>query len=180
MEQLPVRDRCQYAPQRRRQTRDLDLVRSTRRYARNVLDAAEAIREGGAGMSLTRRELKAAVAGTPAEKAVAAQLGEHAPGPKPSKYHNEPVYVDGIRFASKREARRFWALKVLMQAGEVMWFTRQGRFALPGGVEYVEDFCVQWQGGEVIHEDVKGVRTKEYRLKKRQVEALYRVKIVEV
>src|SRR4051812_37673320 len=33
--------------------------------------------------------------------------------PKPTKYHNEPTEVDGIRFASKKEANRYAELKMM-------------------------------------------------------------------
>jgi len=129
---------------------------------------------------MDREELKATVpAGVWAK--IAPQLGERSrPPARRNKYGNEPVYIDGIRFPSTREGNRYIALKLLMQVGEVRRFTRQGRWVLDGGVEYVEDFCVEWADGRMTHEDAKGIRTKEYRLKKRQVEARYGVEIVEV
>lgn len=118
------------------------------------------------------------------DKHVARQLGGPAPEPlkakRRSKYGAVATYVDGLRFASKREAHRYMSIKLRMEAGRVLWFCRQPRFGLPGGVEYVADFLVVWQDGQVTVEDSKGVRTKEYRLKKRQVEALYPFKIQEV
>ena len=129
-------------------------------------------------MNLTSRELADLAKRNPAiAKAVAAQV---AVKPRRSKYGAVATYVDGIRFDSRKEAARFMALKILRDAGEVLWFARQPRFVLPGGVEYVADFVVAWADGEITVEDVKGVKTKEYRLKKRQVEALYRVTITEV
>ena len=38
---------------------------------------------------------------------------------KKSKYGNEPVIVDGIRFDSKNESRRYFYLKLLERAGEI-------------------------------------------------------------
>lgn len=109
-----------------------------------------------------------------------------AAGPKRSKYGNVPTYVDGIRFDSKKEAAYYSQLLLERQAGDVLWFCRQGRFALPGGIEYVCDFVVCRQppmGGfpyaEIVDVKSAGTRTKTYRLKKRQVEALNRVKIEE-
>ena len=130
-------------------------------------------------MNLTRAEFDAMVKGNPRLAEAMAKQGGARPK-KRSKYGAVATYVDGIRFDSRKEAARFMALKVLKDAGEVLWFARQPRFALPGGVEYVADFVVVWNDGGVTVEDVKGVKTKEYRLKKRQVEALYRVTITEV
>ena len=99
-----------------------------------------------------------------------------------NKYHAERTEADGVWFDSKREATRYRTLKLLQLAGKVRWFCLQPRFILPAGVEYRADFIVAWADGRVTVEDVKsaGTRTKTYRLKKRQVEALYRVKIEEV
>lgn len=98
---------------------------------------------------------------------------------KRHKYNAKATLVDGIRFDSKAEARRFEELKRLRQAGEVLWFIRQPSFDLPGGVRYRADFLVVWPEGVTV-EDVKGVKTDAYKIKKRQVEALYGVQIEEV
>jgi hypothetical protein len=44
---------------------------------------------------------------------------------KPSKYRNVPVTVDGIRFASKREAAYYCELKLREKAGEVSGLSLQ-------------------------------------------------------
>lgn len=99
-----------------------------------------------------------------------------------SKYRAVPVEVDGIRFASKREAARYGVLKLLEASGEIEGLELQPRFPLV--VEgarvgtYVGDFRYL-DGGETIVEDVKGVKTPVYRLKKRLVKALYGVEIKE-
>lgn len=113
---------------------------------------------------------------------------------RPHKYHAQPTEVDGIKFPSKAEAAQYEKLKLLHQAGDVAWFCRQPRFVLPGGVEYVADFIVCYvvltvsddygkpvmQDLHIEIQDVKGFKTPEYRLKKKQVEAIYGVKIVEL
>jgi hypothetical protein len=110
-----------------------------------------------------------------------AQLGEKEAKPKRrSKYGAQRTQVDGVWFDSKREARRYIALKMFHKAGNVAWFCLQPRFILPGPVEYRADFLVKWLSGRVTVEDAKGVRTKTYRLKKRQVQAIYGVEIKEV
>lgn len=96
------------------------------------------------------------------------------------KFHACPTIVDDIKFPSKREAKRYWVLTRAQRAGEVVFFIRQPRFDLPGGTKYVADFLVFWADGTVTIEDVKGYKTTEYKTKKRQVEALYPIKITEI
>lgn len=101
-------------------------------------------------------------------------------GKRPSKYRNVRTVIDGIPFASKREATRYEVLKLLKRAGEVKWFIRQPSFDLPGGVKYRADFLVLWDDGHVTVEDAKGMRTDVYQLKKRQMLAVHGIEIVEV
>lgn len=97
------------------------------------------------------------------------------------KFHATPVVHDGIHFDSKKEGARYETLKLLRAAGEVLFFTLQMPFRLPGGVKYVCDFMVFWADETVTFEDVKGFRTESYKAKKRMVEDLYRpVKITEL
>ena len=95
------------------------------------------------------------------------------------KYNAQPQVHDGIRFDSKKEAARYEELKLLVKAGEVVMFLRQTPFDLPGGVKYRSDFLIFWADGNVTTEDVKGFKTPEYKAKKKMVEALYPIKIVE-
>lgn len=88
--------------------------------------------------------------------------------------------VDGIVFDSKAEARRYGELKMMQRAGKVEWFIRQPTFDLPGGVKYRADFLVVCDSGRVTVEDVKGAKTAVYSIKKKQVEALYPIKIQEI
>ena len=93
------------------------------------------------------------------------------------KFMAVPTKADGIRFDSKKEAARYENLKLLQMAGEVVFFLRQVPFHLPGGTTYRVDFQIFWANGEVSFEDVKGMQTKEFIRAKKQVEALYPVKI---
>jgi hypothetical protein len=101
------------------------------------------------------------------------------PLPLRHKFHAKPTELDGIKFPSKLEARRYAELQVLRAAGEVLFFLRQVPFHLPGGVTYRVDFQIFWTDGRVSFEDAKGVATEVYRIKRRQVEALYPVTIEE-
>jgi hypothetical protein len=109
-----------------------------------------------------------------------------------SKYRAVPTVIHGVRFASKAEARRYQELLLLGMAGEIRNLELQPRFPLHvGGVkvgDYVADFryeaLVRWVGSgpgwfDVV-EDVKGVRTPVYRMKKKHVEAEYGIAIREV
>jgi Protein of unknown function (DUF1064) len=95
------------------------------------------------------------------------------------KFNAIPTTIDGIRFGSKREAHYYATLKLAKSSGELLFFLRQIPFALPGNVTYRCDFAEFWKNGEVRFIDVKGMKTPMYILKKKQVEALYPVKILE-
>ncbi len=112
----------------------------------------------------------------------------------PSKYRSQATEVDGIRFHSKAEARRYAELKLLVKAGEVKDLELQPRFPLysptrhkthSGGTfvticTYVADFRYrQGPSGVLVVEDVKGVKTPLYRLKKKWFEAQYGLTITE-
>lgn len=53
------------------------------------------------------------------KKAVAVAAGPEAPAATGSKYHNEKAEVDGIKFDSRKEARRFCQLKLAMELGVI-------------------------------------------------------------
>ena len=79
------------------------------------------------------------------------------------------------------EGKRYEELKILRDhAGKVTRFLMQTVFPLPGGVKYKLDFLVFWSDGRITYEDVKGMRTKMYILKKKQTEALYKLEITEI
>ena len=91
--------------------------------------------------------------------------------------------VDGILFASQKEAKRYSELKLLQKAGEVELFLLQTPVHFPGGGKYVLDFLVFWADGSVTFEDVKsdGTRKKEtYRFKKRLVKETHGIDVTEV
>lgn len=96
------------------------------------------------------------------------------------KFHAKRTVVDDIKFSSKKEAKRYNILKSLQNVGEVIFFLRQVPFHLPGGVKYVCDFLIFWANGTVTIEDVKGFKTEIYKAKKKMVEALYPIEILEV
>jgi hypothetical protein len=94
------------------------------------------------------------------------RLLEAITGKSGHKYGAKPTTVDGKRFASKREARRYGELKLLQQAGKIDALQCQVRFKLVQVVHYVADF-VYIENGKQIVEDVKGFKTREYKAKKK-------------
>ena len=94
-----------------------------------------------------------------------------------TKYNAKKTVIDNITFDSKKEAHYYEQLKL---DPDVKFFLRQVPFDLPGNVRYRIDFVVFQKNGVVRFVDVKGMKTDIYKLKKKQVEALYPVKIEEV
>lgn len=101
----------------------------------------------------------------------------------PSKYRNQPTIIDGIRFASRREGRRYSELKLLERAGQIKDLKLQVPFPLDVNgkpvTRYVADFTYT-EGGELVVEDAKGFRTDVYRLKANLFAALKGFEIREV
>lgn len=93
------------------------------------------------------------------------------------KYNAKPTEVDGIRFDSRKEARYYNNLVLRQKANEVLFFLRQVPFHLPGKATYRVDFMEFHSDGSVHFVDVKGVKTKDFILKKKLVESLYPVEI---
>ena len=120
---------------------------------------------------------------------------------KPSKYRAEKVSILGIEFDSKKEARRWFELLLLEQAGEISNLRRQVDFELipaqqepdkvgkRGGkikgrtieqaVKYRADFVYHDIEGNTIVEDCKGMRTKEYIIKRKLLLWRYGIRIKE-
>lgn len=107
------------------------------------------------------------------------------------KYGAIPTTIDGIRFASKAEAKRYGELKLLEKAGEIKDLELQPKFPLlvharGGGLpylvgNYVADFRYrEGRKGVLKIEDVKGMKTALYRWKKKHVEAQYGIEITEI
>lgn len=101
---------------------------------------------------------------------------------RPHKYGAKPTVVDGVRFPSQKEARRWGELKLLERAGEIRDLRRQVRFALDvNGIpvcHYIADF-VYFENHARVVEDAKGFPTPEYRLKAKLMRAVHGVEIRE-
>ncbi len=100
-----------------------------------------------------------------------------------TKYKAVRTVVDGIAFASKKEARRYLELRLLERAGEIHSLQLQPSFPIVvNGVKvckYVADFSYIDHTGSPVVEDVKGMKTPIYNLKKRLVKAVHGVEIHE-
>jgi len=104
--------------------------------------------------------------------------GENGSGVSVSKYGAKPRVVDGVRFDSRAEARRYAELKLLEMAGEISGLAAHPRFVLQAAfrrgaelvraIEYEADFQYQeTASGATVVEDVKGVETEAFRIKRR-------------
>lgn len=106
-----------------------------------------------------------------------------------SKYKSQKEIVDGIKFDSKKEAQRYRELKLLQRSGKISDLELQKKYELQPSyiingrkvrsINYVADFVYK-ENGSVVIEDTKGVRTKEYIIKKKLFEYKYKIEIKEV
>jgi hypothetical protein len=98
---------------------------------------------------------------------------------KSSKYRNRPVFIDGTRFASAKEGRRYSDLKLLVRAKQIEGLTCHPRYSLiiNGALagHYTPDFGYTERGKEVV-EEVKSEITKrlaDYVLRRNVFKILY-------
>lgn len=121
---------------------------------------------------------------------------------KGNKYGNNKIVVNDEVFDSRKEARRYQELLVLLKAGDISDLQRQVKYVLipaqrepdtigpkggrkPGKlleheVSYIADFVYKDKDGSQIVEDTKGFRTKEYILKRKMALYLLGIRIKEV
>lgn len=107
---------------------------------------------------------------------------EPPPSRKPSKMKNVPVDSPDGFFASGKEYARWGELKLLATTGMITELDRQVTFSLDhNGVHicnYIADF-VYIENGAWIVEDVKGMRTTLYKIKRALMLALLGIEIRE-
>lgn len=105
-----------------------------------------------------------------------------------SKYGNIKTKYKGIKFDSKKEAEYAMLLDSMKKAKDpsdrVVKIEYQPVFPIEVNCEkickYYADFRVEYADGRIEVIDVKGVRTGVYKIKKKLVEALYDIEIIEV
>ena len=95
-------------------------------------------------------------------------------------------------YASIKEARRAGELKLLEKAGEIFRLEEQVRYVLlpaqrsTSGVllerecAYVCDFRYEDKAGKVVVEDVKGMKTKEYIIKRKMMLHFHNIQVREI
>jgi hypothetical protein len=98
------------------------------------------------------------------------------------KYHN--VITNG--YASKAEARRAYELQMMERARKISNLRQQVPFEVVPKQEgerpavYIADFVYINEQGQQVVEDVKGVRTREYILKRKLMLHVHGIRIKEV
>lgn len=120
---------------------------------------------------------------------------------KKSKYFNKKVFVRNECFQSKKEANRWLELKLLEKAGQIKDLKRQVKFVLipaqreqgtigkRGGIKqgklierelgYIADF-VYTENGKMVVEDAKGMRTKDYIIKRKLMLYINKIQVREI
>lgn len=107
-----------------------------------------------------------------------------------NKYSNKKTVVDGITFDSKREAKRYGELKLLERGHIISDLRLQPKFMLiasqrrdDGKAEraciYIADFAYKENGKEVV-EDAKGMKTRDYVIKRKLMLALHSITVREI
>lgn len=97
---------------------------------------------------------------------------------KPNKYHARKTTVCGYTFDSRREAEIYLDLLSRKQAGEVLRIGLQPQYTLLEGfrdntgkkqrpITYTADFFVTFADGHSEVIEVKGVKTRDYVLRKK-------------
>ena len=120
-----------------------------------------------------------------------------------AKYHNKKVQYDGIEFDSKKEMYRYIRLKSMQDEGlitdlrlqvpyeiipaiyetttvQLKTKTKEVTKCVQRATHYLADFVYRDQDGNEVVEDSKGLRTKEYLLKKKMMRAFLGIAIKEV
>ena len=115
---------------------------------------------------------------------------------KKSKYANEKTTINGVKFDSKREARRYTELLLLQRAGKVTGITTQVPFILAPAVKftgaakttaairYYADFVyTDVDRGCIVVEDVKSKATAAlaaFRIKRHLMKSVHDIEIAVV
>ena len=100
------------------------------------------------------------------------------PRRKPNKYHARKTTVCGRTFDSRREAEVYLELLAQKQAGEIVRIGFQPSYTLLAGfkdntgkkqkpITYTADFFVTFADGHSEVIEVKGVKTRDYQLRKK-------------
>jgi hypothetical protein len=106
-----------------------------------------------------------------------------------NKYRNSKKKVDDIIFDSEKEANYYSQLKILERAKEIIKFEHQVKMPIEiNGVHiafYILDFQVFYPDGIIRYIDIKAldkktnkwITTDVFKIKKKLIEAIYKIKI---
>lgn len=94
------------------------------------------------------------------------------------KYHNKKVIIDGLIFDSKKEANRYKELSLLEKAGAIQNLQMQ-KVLLEKKCSYIADF-VYTENGQMVVEDAKGMRIKDYIIKRKLMLFMNGIRIKEI
>lgn len=102
-----------------------------------------------------------------------------------NKYHARKVALDGYVFDSGAEARRYQELLLMQRSGMIWDIAVHPVYPLEVDglhiTNYEADFRYRLRdGNQIVVEDVKGVKTDVYRIKRRLMKVCYGIDIVEV
>ncbi|MCC6695251.1 MAG: DUF1064 domain-containing protein [Candidatus Hydrogenedentes bacterium] len=112
-----------------------------------------------------------------------------------NKFGARKVTIDGHTFASTAEGKRYEYLREMQQRGEIRCLRLQPRYLLQPAyvdsrgrqvrrIEYVADFeYIECATGRTVIEDVKGVETQVFLLKKKLFERVFptlQIKVVKL
>ena len=117
---------------------------------------------------------------TPARTPAAPQTPQERQ--QPGKYGNKRT--NG--YASKRELKRAFELEILRKCGEITELREQVKYELipkqdgERAVTYTADFQYRDSAGNLVVEDVKGVKTQQYVIRRKLMLWIHKIKIVEV
>ena len=100
-----------------------------------------------------------------------------------AKYRNKKTQVDGVTFDSKLEAYRYCELKRLQDGDVIKDLMCQVPYRLEINgcliCKYIADFVYVDIDNHWVIEDVKGMRTREYQIKRKLMKAILGIEIQE-
>ncbi len=114
--------------------------------------------------------------------------GEGPAGGRARKFGNRKVVVDGATFDSKAEFARWFELTLLQKAGHITDLQRQVVYVLAPAVKFarakraqpalrlIVDFAYR-EAGQLVLEDVKGVITTAFTIKRHLLKALHGLEV---
>lgn len=103
-----------------------------------------------------------------------------------NKYRNKIIYYNNFKFHSIKEYNRYKELYILQSRKIIKDLKLQVKYDLipaypkiQRAISYIADFTYKYNN-ELIVEDVKGIRTKDYIIKKKLMYHFYKIKIKEI